>query len=265
MNRREFKAPTFDGSGDVDYFIRQFAEVAEANEWAMPAAVIHLRASLTSRAADCGQAGTLDGIFTALRVRFGVTTREAKARLMSVKREYRTTLQEHAAEVTRLVNLAYADLPVGYREQMCLDTFSGTLNHGPLQRHLLAVNAPTLQGALQAGTEFMQIRGGSTGANIHTIDGAAPAYLKGDTLEDTEEEPSKVAPVATQPMDTLLQAILKLTEEVQKLKKPAQPGNQPRRATRTCFGCKKEGHFRRDCPTHPWPARNQGNDSSPQQ
>ena len=34
--RREvFKAPEFDGLGDVDLFIRQFSDVIDANEWGM--------------------------------------------------------------------------------------------------------------------------------------------------------------------------------------------------------------------------------------
>ena len=29
----QFEAPEFDGSGDVEYFVKQFTEVAEANQW----------------------------------------------------------------------------------------------------------------------------------------------------------------------------------------------------------------------------------------
>lgn len=34
--RDRFKTPTFGGVGDVEYFIRQFDEVVEANNWGPP-------------------------------------------------------------------------------------------------------------------------------------------------------------------------------------------------------------------------------------
>ena len=32
-----FKAPQFDGDGDVEYYIQQFVDVAAANQWTGPA------------------------------------------------------------------------------------------------------------------------------------------------------------------------------------------------------------------------------------
>ena len=70
----------------------------------------------------------------------------------------KTTLQEHAAEVEKLVNLAHTDLPAEYRTNMLVDVFSATLGNAYLQRHLLAVHAPTLELAVRAGNEFLQIQ-----------------------------------------------------------------------------------------------------------
>ena len=41
--RDQFKAPVFDGKGDVDYFIQKFQDVAEANQWGQAAIRLHLR------------------------------------------------------------------------------------------------------------------------------------------------------------------------------------------------------------------------------
>ena len=111
---RQFKAPQFDRNGDVEYFIRQFLEIAEANEWAAAAARLHLREALKETARDCGKPDTLDGIFAALRARFGLTNREARARLAALKREHKTSLQEHASEMERLVTIASADPPAHF-------------------------------------------------------------------------------------------------------------------------------------------------------
>ncbi len=91
--RDRFRAPSFDGNGDVGFFISQFEDVARANRWDGVSARIHLRAAVTDAAATCGQGEDLEQIFTALRARFGITSREAKARLATLKRGTHISLQ----------------------------------------------------------------------------------------------------------------------------------------------------------------------------
>ena len=134
-----FKAPQYEATGDVDYFIRQFSEVATANNWAQAAGLIHLRAALRENARDCGKAETMAGVFAALRARFGMTAREARARLATLRRDSKITLQEHAAEVERLVGIAYAYLPAANRYRMVVDVFHTIIGGTYLQRHLLTI------------------------------------------------------------------------------------------------------------------------------
>ena len=81
-HRSLFKAPKFDGDGDVDYFIERFMGVAEASGWPEQTALLHLRESLRGSALECGKAPQLQGIFAALRTRFGLTPREARYKLI---------------------------------------------------------------------------------------------------------------------------------------------------------------------------------------
>ena len=158
--RHEFEAPHYEGKGDVELFVRQFTDVAEANEWPRAAALLHLRKALREGATDCGRAESVEGIFTALRARYGLTPREARAKIASLKRESKTTLQEHSVEVERLVEIAYAEVPGAIRTTMAVDTFASTIGNGYLQRHLLAVPTPTLEAAVRAGNEYLQIQTG---------------------------------------------------------------------------------------------------------
>ena len=48
--------PTFDGSGNVELFIRHFSDVAEASGWAADISLLQLRNSLRNKAVDCGRA-----------------------------------------------------------------------------------------------------------------------------------------------------------------------------------------------------------------
>lgn len=243
-----FRSPTFDGSSDVNFFIRQFEEVAEANDWDRAAARIHLRAALTDTAAACGQAETVEGIINALRARFGMTAREAKAQLVTLRRHPTTKLQEHAELVERLVNVAYADFPRLHKEDMKMDIFHSTLNQPSLQRHLLAVPTPTLEAAIQAGNEYLQIK------------------PSGDAIRQIEEP--DVARANSDPLSTLMDTVSKLAEEVRTLRseRRTDTNRPPRdntnsRATR-CYGCNREGHLRRHCPSAPWNRQTTGSPSS---
>ncbi len=235
--REKFSPPSFDGTGDVNFFIRQFQDVAAANEWGRGPARIHLRAALKDSATACGKAETVEGIMAALQARFGMTSREAKAKLAMLRRDSRTSLQEHAETVEKLVGIAYAEFPQQHVEDMKLDLFHTTLGHPYLQRHLLAVQAPTLEAAIVAGNEFLQIK-------THADGGASIRQVE-EPVRDTPDSTRAV----TTPLDTLLLAVSELTKEVKALKLTKQTGPTERRVLK-CFGCHRDGHMRRDCPNN---------------
>lgn len=260
-----FKAPQFDGKGEVNYFIQQFVDVAEANRWEHGAALLHLREALKGAAQECGKSGTVDGVFVSLRARFGITIKEARARLASLKKGHKVSLQEHAAEVERLVEVAYAELPERHRIGMTLDLFQSTLGNAYLQRHLLAVNAQTLEDAVRHGSEFLQIQPNTYGANAHVV-----------STEELGPDPNvAVIKNQSQPLDAIQKALEKLTRELDALKKDrgvrrfkTGAPSRAERGTSICWGCKKEGHVRSACPTNPWTKReedhSQGNGRGPQ-
>ena len=276
--RDSFKAPEFTGQGDVAYFTRQFLDVAEANEWNPAATLLHLRDSLKGNAQDCGNAETVEGVLQALQARFGLSVREARNQLTALRKAPKATLQEHAAEVTRLSNVAYADLPVEHRHRLTLDIFQSSLGNAYLQRHLLAVNTPTLEEAVRAGNEFLQIKPTSfPNPHVHMI-------------EDEEQEFTNIKEVRTTPLDELKRMMEKLTGEIEILKKaqkesvqfqtkPANPSTQINRnpgftnsehlsKSVMCWTCGQPGHLKRQCRNNAWNQIGQrmtGNYTGPQQ
>lgn len=268
-----FKPPQFDGSGEVELFISQFVDVADANQWLPAHTLLHLRESLKGETRDCGKAGTVAGIFNALRSRYGLSIREARSQLTALKRGFRTSLHTHAAEVEKLVSLAYADLPLRHQQEMALEKFQNSLGNAYLQRHLLAMHPQTLEDAVRASSEFLQIS--SPSSNVHQV----------QSPEEAEVSPPQVAPVQD-PLAALSKHVQDLATQVAQLtqlqlrqssaqaSKPSPPNQAQRgkpdsKGKRVCYGCFLEGHIRADCPTHPWdsPSANtaQGNDHGPQQ
>ena len=260
-----FKAPQFEGKGDVEYFITRFEEVSVTNGWEPAAALLHIREALKEGAQDCGRGATVAAVFTALRARYGLSPREARSRLSTLRKEFQTTLQEHAVDVDRLISIAYPDLPEEHQANMTMDTFCSTLGNAYLQRHLLAVDTPNLEAAVRAGNEFLQIRTATERGK------ANPAVRQVGDEEDEMESSPTMATV----LNTIMQTMKQMAEQMEKLKVERSSGNsnwrkEPTPKRLTCWGCGKEGHLRRDCAIKTWPVANSGvtqpgNAQSPQQ
>ena len=99
---------------------------------------------------------------------------------------------------------------------MKLETFCSTLGYMPLQRHLLAVPTHTLEDAVRAGNEFLQIKpGGEKGGNISVrqVEGEREEFLN----------PTDKAQV------TFMQAMQQLVGKVKELQN--QPAGTVRKET----------------------------------
>ena len=105
----------------------------------------------------------------------------------------------------RLVSIAYGELPPEHQAGMRLETFCSTLLYLPLQKHLLTVPTYTLEDAVTAGNEFLQIK---------------PANEKGSTSvrqEEDEEEEVDVLSFAERTLTTLMKTMQQLVEKMGKL------------------------------------------------
>lgn len=273
VQRDRFKTPTYNGVGDVDYFLRKFQDVSNASNWEPDEALIHLRDALQGEAEDCGRGQTMWAITESLRARFGLSSREARYRLSSLKKNAKMGVHAYAIEVEKLIEIGHNNLPAALRREMALEKFLTTLGHTALQRHLLAVHPTTMEEAVNSSHEFLQIQTTFLpGSSIHSVD-----------TNEAEEAPAKakVSLVQDDALKSLAESLSKLTNEVALLKasrptplperypltqsrQPRQP-RQPRPPSHSgtrCWECQGMGHTRRECPCNAW---NQGNDLSPQQ
>ena len=240
--------PTFDGTGDVELFIRQFSDVAEASGWAADISLLQLRNSLRDKAVDCGRAGDVASVLEALRMRFGTSASEAQALLANVRRDSRTTLQEYASYVNRLVNLANPDLPEQYRRNMTLRTFKSTLGHVGLQRHLLVANVQTLEDAVQVGSEYLQI-----GSQVTSRQESRVAQCDID-----DQEVVQVKSTSTDASRQMLDALTKLTARLDQIETSLKQQTNKERKQPVCYGCQEPGHLKASCPL-----KKQGNGQGP--
>jgi len=149
------EAPVFTGLEDVEQFIREFNEVVAITQWPPRVALIKLRMALTEQAKPYGLGSSVNGIFAALRARFGISSIDARARLQRLLRRKHTPLQDHATLVKRLAQIAYSDLPETPQQNYTFDAFVQSLNDLGLHHQLQAKGVTTIEAALQEGEAYL--------------------------------------------------------------------------------------------------------------
>jgi len=92
-DRYQLKVPNFTGEEEVEQFIQKFQDV------------------MGGKAKPYGLGPDINSIFASLRARFGISAIDARARLQRLRLDPHMSLQEHAATVIKLVQIAYSDLP----------------------------------------------------------------------------------------------------------------------------------------------------------
>ena len=163
-----------------------------------------------------------------------MTNREARTRLASLRESTHTTLQAHAMEVNRLVQLAYEGQPDAQKLEKAVELFCSTIGNTSLQQHLLAVHMPDLESAVRAGNDYLWIRPPSTPTHIKAI---LPEKLEPEAVNQLGSNHT------TPPIEQLLKLIQGLTQEVQQLRsRMSQQGQRRAKAPSACFKCGQEGH-----------------------
>ena len=248
----QFKPPQFDGNGDVELFIEHFNEVATTNRWTERAASLHLREALKGNAQEYGRPGNMEAIFAALRSRYGLSPKEARSKLSTLKKEQRGSLHDHAAEVERLVRKAYQELPEATRNDLMLDTFCSSLGNASLQRHLLAIRPQTLPEAVQYGNEYLGVK----------TERAQPDSVKIRIVENDEPTEGQAASASTSLLASLKKSMELLTAKVEQLQARTKKNTKDDK----CWDCQEVEHTRKECKTNPWlkVQAKTGNGDSPQ-
>lgn len=255
---KPFKAPTFSGNEDVDLFISQFEEVHKANKWTEEQAKLHLKLSLSGKAANCTEGADKEEIYDNLQARFGLSARKAKEILRSIKKKENQDLHELGIEISKLTRIAYPKLSKPDQEEMALEIFSRAMDSVGLQQHFLATRPTTLRQAIQMTDEFCQVSGNLRKAKLNTV----------TELDNTQKRLGELS-TQQEALHTLLlqqqkqhQQVLEQLQQIQRqplqsYQPPFQQSTPPllqyqlpipqNRPPPSCYECQGP-HFRRNCP-----------------
>lgn len=252
--RVRLKVPVFNGEGDVELFIEQFQHLVEVEEWTDEITVIKAREGLTGKAQTCGRYYSWPEIAESLRLHFGVTAADAGLQLNNLRRGTNQSLAEYGLEVQKLTRIAYEDAPEALQQRLAMERFKLGLNHTGLQGHLLARNPRSIEEAIPMGKEYLNVMKRNT-----------PVVREVEISERTEVQavqPTTATPSLSQVVMELHKELEKMRIEMSRLQEQSNKRVNSIRKPLVCWGCQKEGHVRRACPTNP---AEPGNDQGPRQ
>ncbi|GBM42684.1 hypothetical protein AVEN_217027-1 [Araneus ventricosus] len=236
-DRPTVKSLTFDGKTSWTVFKTQFDVVSSANGWNNRVKASQLVASLRGSAAEVLQGIPSDKltdlmtIENALEARFGDShlTQFYRTELKTRRQKPGESLQVLAADVERLMSLAYAECPQDVRDSLAAQYFVDAIRDEDTQHATRLMDAKDLKSALAYSMKYEAAKTVSkTSRNVRSIE------VEDGTGKEKDEK-----------FDCLLKTLEKLLNSHVAGKK-----NTPRRNPNvTCWKCNKKGHVQRECQT----------------
>ena len=154
--RDQFKSPKFDGSEDVEMFIQKYTDVAQANNWDPRVAHLNLRLSLEKQAQECARGETVEAIFVNLRARFGLTERQARDKLTTMRKEPGQKFHSLGVEILKLTRIAYPDMGGAHIEVIAMESVRRCIENKHLIRHLMTLNVNNVADLCRACDDYIQ-------------------------------------------------------------------------------------------------------------
>ncbi|GBM51038.1 hypothetical protein AVEN_99333-1 [Araneus ventricosus] len=234
-SRPTIKSLTFDGQTSWTVFKTQFDVVSSTNGWTDFVKASQLVASLRGSAAEVLQgipADKLTDLTTiekALESRFGDShlTQFYRTELKTRRQKPGESLQELAADVERLMSLAYAECPLDVRESLAAQYFVDAIRDEDTQHSTRLMDAKDLKSSLAYSMKYEAARSVSkTSRHVRSI--------------ETEDHMSRVRDDKFEFFFNRLEELLNSSVAGKK--------NAPRRNSNvTCWKCNKKGHVQREC------------------
>lgn len=135
-------------------------DMAKDNEKSDKKVLLQLMSYLERPTGDYRQGDSMKRVMQALRTQYATMMRQAKEKLMSVRKDPQDSVFHLTVDIRRLVYLAHPYIPyIPVREPVTVDYIIHSLGNQPIERHLLLVDASILQQTVDVIEDYMAISG----------------------------------------------------------------------------------------------------------
>ncbi|GBM61357.1 hypothetical protein AVEN_12340-1 [Araneus ventricosus] len=234
-SRPTVKPLTFDGLTSWTVFNTQFNVVSSTNGWTDFVKASQLVASLRGSAAEvlegipADKLTDLTTIEKALESRFGDShlTQFYRTELKTRRQKPEESLQVLAADVERLMSLAYAECPPDVRESLAAQYFIDAIRDEDTQHSTRLMDAKDLKSALAYSMKYEAARTVSKTSR----------HARSMEIEDNN----------SRERDDKLESLFNRLEKLLSSSVDGKKNTPQRKSSVICWRCNKKGHVQREC------------------
>ena len=110
VSQKPIPAPTFNGTTDVDKFIKTFEAIARHNKWSESEKQLRLQLAIQGLASRSVQGDTCEVMYQQLQTQYRLTTNVANSVLRSLRFTPKDNIYQFGEKVLTLVQKTYPDL-----------------------------------------------------------------------------------------------------------------------------------------------------------
>lgn len=239
---QQIQAPTYDGATDVEEFVESFEEIAQHNKWSEEETNLRFKLALKGDAAKGLPTTNYEERKSQLLEKYGIKEKQAHQLLKRIKYRPGEDIYTFTSQLQKVIRIAHPTLSDKDREDIAIKEILG----------VLPTNHPaTWAMTLDPPKNLKEIQN-----KLKAFDNSSPGVLHIDiATEEVKKEESAIPKAMYESLlKTQLQtqeALQKVTALVNQVTQLPERRKEPRRETRRCWRCHKEGHLARQCSLPP--------------
>ena len=219
-------------------------------------ALVQLRSCLEKGAKDCGAADSVPEINRRLLNMYGMSPTEAREHLHTIQRRVGEKYTSLGNRVEKLTKLAYGGVDPEMEGQLAMENFQRAIDDPALRRHLLVVQARTLDQAVMAAEQY-ELVGRQPSRPPRARDVHRVANVEDNSCMNVVDHQKSSDGKMDEYMKSIVtkldqQAVLlqQQADRISSLENTPKNSYKPGKLSevRRCFSCGDPSHFRRDCP-----------------
>lgn len=260
---KRVKPPTFEGKSDVTKFLRIFDDVKRINNWDDAEAALQLQLTLQGTAAEGALGQNYQELKESLTTRYQLTVDEARRELKTARPRKGENIYQFGDYIKRLVKLANPEMLEQQQEQLATVELVDAMGDFALRREFKMLKPTSYADALKRISEFNNEKSIDASKTIRRVtwnseasdgepDGEWKKAMEEKLAKNTRDLQTKLEGVQQEQkgLQTQVKTLsVELTTGMKELlARGDTTGKQSgKQGERTCFFCKKAGHFKKNC------------------